>query len=108
MDIPAAYYNGACTENANCANMLGEHTLGECRNGFCSSLPAVAEGNQCFYGHECDEGLECNGGTCVPLPVPLDGACTMTTDCEGGLTCYEDVCMNIPSSFPGDACTESF
>ena len=62
MDIPAAMYDDACTEDANCANMLGLHTLGECRNGVCSTLPAVAENNHCDYGYECDEGLECDNG----------------------------------------------
>ena len=107
MDIPAAYFNEDCFENANCANMLGEHTLGECRNGVCGTLPAVAENVHCDYSYECDEGLECNGGTCVPIPVPLNGECTMTTDCESGITCYEGFCLSIPSTYPGDSCSVS-
>ena len=62
MDIPAAMYDDDCKTNSDCANMLGLHTLGECRNSVCSTLPAVAENNHCDYGYECDEGLECDNG----------------------------------------------
>ena len=111
MDIPAAMYDDACTEDANCANMLGLHTLGECRNGVCSTLPAVAENNHCDYGYECDEGLECNNGSCMtPLPLSgaLDSACDLNTVCQEGLGCFAGFCLSseVIQIIGGD-CTDS-
>ena len=62
MNIPEAAFGDACTENADCGNINGEHTLGECRNSVCSKLPAAVESDACTYGFECDEGLECRLG----------------------------------------------
>lgn len=46
-------------------------------------------GAPCSASSECDEGLVCAGGTCVPG----EGACTTDDDCTGDTYCCNDECL---------------
>ena len=47
---------------------------------MCGQLPAVLTGEFCYYGYECDEGLDCFygefSGLCLTKDVPLGDPCT--------------------------------
>ena len=68
-----------CTDSNECKAYGSE--IAECRNMMCSMAPAVPEGEVCFYGYECDEGLDCfyygEGQLCLAKDVPLNGACSV-------------------------------
>ena len=47
-----------CTDSNECGEQYGSN-IGECRNMVCGLTPAVSGGEECYYGYECDEGLDC-------------------------------------------------
>ena len=70
---------------------------------MCGFLPAKLEGETCFYGHDCDEGLDCFALTCLPKDVPLDGACSVMEQCLPGLECRDMMC-EVPLLALGEMC----
>ena len=65
---------------------------------MCGQLPAVLTGGECYYGHECDEGLDCfygegeSSGLCLTKDVPLGDPCTEMDQCANGNECRDNIC----------------
>lgn len=62
---------------------------GVCTNGVCGPrVPDLAAGQPCQpnTNPECSRGLQCVGGTCVPL-VDVNGACDSQRRCKNDLSC---------------------
>lgn len=68
----------------------------DCRPGLsceadgCRPAGTLEQGNPCFIGAECGEGLQCVEGACLPIreDAGAEGtACTSDLDCERGLRC---------------------
>ena len=77
---------------------------------MCGQLPAVLTGEFCYYGYECDEGLDCFygefSGLCLTKDVPLGDPCTEMGQCANGNECRDEICA-APLVAVGGDCAET-
>ena len=82
----------------------------ECRSGTCQAVEDCgSEGQVCCGGVTCDEGLMCDGVTCVGAVVECGSGgqvCCDGSTCNGDLVCDGGTCMDATVSVPTD--THSF
>jgi hypothetical protein len=91
-----------CADDWQCAGANGYcKALGAC--GACAALGAVGAGCSSFV--DCDTGLDCMSGRCVPMMA--EGAtCDETHACgRGTFSCIKGSCVRLAKA--GDACSES-
>lgn len=56
-----------------------------------------ADGGECQSLEDCDAGLVCQGGLCLPYEGGVGDPCYDELDCEMGLSCKSGECVEAPS-----------
>lgn len=93
--------NAACVFGAQCASGVCSVRVGDEAYPACSTChPRAAEGGQCEYTGDCEDGLYCYGSSCQ-RKLGSGAPCTLDA-CVDGLVCMHGVCTKRP--MPGNAC----
>lgn len=109
----AAGIDPPCVVNGTIPGGEPCHFNAQCQSGRCDSqgqgdcgvcYPLVPVGGQCDEQHFCDVNVDCQGGTCVaiplPTPQPAGSACNETAGCS-----FEAPCTAPAAGADAGSCT---